>query len=293
MNQMHRAIAASQFVVEALLELWMGLQPLSSERNIQIDQLCNSYQLDCIVVFVKHIISLNLSTINSDSNQRMRMEMRMNEDVFETSKTTAYRLLRPKLYTYLRHAFESWPRDDGFYTVADVWIAYITPWTAFGNSFTSEWNGFVQDNFLFYTRLLYDFILRFNSIDIYSSARSPPNSSSALHLSKLEMVMNVFSDSKLIDFIRVLETALISLDSYAAHEIKVSTQEAQRTSTISLFGPTTPRSKSFGGDRIETFQNSGPRTRSDIIALEGSFVYKPLFMVKSGQSEVRVLVFFK
>jgi hypothetical protein len=62
------------------------------------------------------------------------------DGVYQSLKVFAYRSLRQSLYPFLRLSMENWPRDESLGDVIELWLAYITPWTAFGESrFSDEW----------------------------------------------------------------------------------------------------------------------------------------------------------
>ena len=58
------------------------------------------------------------------------------QGAYQVVKSFAYRLARQKLYYFLRHAFENWPREESLETIVEIWMTFLTPWKAFGESFT-------------------------------------------------------------------------------------------------------------------------------------------------------------
>jgi hypothetical protein len=62
------------------------------------------------------------------------------DGVYQSLKVFAYRSLRQSLYPFLRLGMENWPRDESLGDVVELWLAYITPWTAFGEArFSDAW----------------------------------------------------------------------------------------------------------------------------------------------------------
>ncbi|BFZ18558.1 hypothetical protein BsWGS_21597 [Bradybaena similaris] len=94
-------------------------------------------------------------------------------------------ILQKPLYTFLRHAFERWPLDSCFRMVLETWLSFIQPWrytdyrsVTIGRGLASEmesskevdskWSHFVEDNLLFYTVLLREFVPRIYRMDLTS-----------------------------------------------------------------------------------------------------------------------------
>ncbi|CAG5122623.1 unnamed protein product, partial [Candidula unifasciata] len=94
-------------------------------------------------------------------------------------------ILQKPLYTFLRHAFERWPLDSCFRMVLETWLSYIQPWrytdyrsiavsrgqpseVEIGKEVDNKWSHFVEDNLLFYTVLLREFIPRIYRMDLTS-----------------------------------------------------------------------------------------------------------------------------
>jgi hypothetical protein len=103
--------------------------------------------------------------------------------------------------------------------------------------------------------------------------------------------MLIYADTKLINFLEILESALCSLDlkdEYIPKNIlatpsnKDNSHRNYDTTTIAI------------SERLRTFFNSGPKTRSDIVLLEGSYQYHLIFTSGSGdgQSTKQLVIFF-
>ena len=62
------------------------------------------------------------------------------DGVYQSLKLFVYRSLRQDLYPFLRLAMENWSRDESLGDVVELWLAYITPWTVFGEAhFSDAW----------------------------------------------------------------------------------------------------------------------------------------------------------
>jgi hypothetical protein len=106
----------------------------------------------------------------------------------------------------------------------------------------------------------------------------------------VEKIMMIFSDVKLINFLEILESALCSFDlkdDNVPKNVKVTPSNKDHsfrsydTNTVTI------------SERIRTFFNSGPKTRSDIVLLEGSYQYHLIFSSVSGdgQSTLQLVLF--
>jgi Mitochondrial-associated sphingomyelin phosphodiesterase len=300
----------SNFFAQSLIEHWLSQNERSDgvTRSQKIYIRPNKFQIYGVTKFVGHLFKLKISKVTVEA-QRIRSDIsRLGDDQYELSKgyrtnndSNAYRSLRPKLYTFLRLAFENLAGDEIFGDIIELWLLYLTPWKFLGEQYSEAWSGYVHDNFLFYTRLLYDFLKRTHSLDIYDSAMPLKDTTtkqtpvlkcnrSKTHnsISMIEQVMHVFADEGLMKLLVVLETALCSLDPYSVS----NTGDYNRHSSISLFPPSTPRmdrAKSSAG----FFQNSGPKTRGQIIELEGSYQYHPVFVpdIEKKKGNTKELVF--
>ncbi|XP_059146024.1 sphingomyelin phosphodiesterase 4-like [Physella acuta] len=129
-------------------------------------------------------------------------------------------ILQKKLYTFLRHGFNRWPLDSCFRMVLETWLSYIQPWRyknfakgviiAVQHPESSEqvkfvenrWERFVEENLLFYTALLSDFIPRVFRMDlsspysaymVYRVSRilSLPNLTKLIYKAELELFGNI------------------------------------------------------------------------------------------------------
>ena len=98
--------------------------------------------MQAIFLLVSHILSTDLrecTVENQVISKRIDYPAHGADFAYPSVKLFSYRRLRQKLYPFLRMAFENWPRDESLEMVVDLWLAYITPWTVFGESFSEAW----------------------------------------------------------------------------------------------------------------------------------------------------------
>ncbi|KAI8912853.1 hypothetical protein EDD86DRAFT_202359 [Gorgonomyces haynaldii] len=248
----YNPIQTSHFVIVSFMDMWL-CQNDPKARQAFVKP--TGHQLDCILLLVKHIISLNLVNVDKRTDT---------SDQFEISKCNAYRELKPRLYHFIKICLEQWPRDDSLAQLLDIWIQWMTPW----QQFTDEWAWYVQDNFLFYSHLAYIFIQRSKSFELYSSFWPISRNNRKQYYSMTEKVLNLFNNQKLFFVLEKLENAYQSLDAYTPH--------TPITNKIYLSSPSMSPRKSMLND-LNQFENSGPKTRTAILQLEQQFQYHPLF----------------
>lgn len=90
----------------------------------------------------------------------------------------------------------------------------------------------------------------------------------------LDRVISCFQDEELMQVIRAIEMALLSLKSFGTHIATQSPILSSRTAsaTSKLMTPSLNRS-----DLAYQFRNSGPKTKGQIILFEGKYTYSPVF----------------
>jgi hypothetical protein len=89
---------------------------------------------------VSRLLGLNLGHINPEVQiTRIRPDSTSNAELYDISKSNAYRALVPRLYSLLCSSFENWPRDDSISHIIELWVSFITPWKLFSGEFTIEW----------------------------------------------------------------------------------------------------------------------------------------------------------
>jgi hypothetical protein len=123
------------------------------------------------------------------------------------------------------------------------------------------------------------FLSRSLSFDFYASTR--PGNKQSRYLTAVEAVFDAFNDEALLQTLRGMEAALLSLKTFT------TTSKPQSPSLGSKFTIGTPR---MNTPRLQTpmtymhtenlkheFRNSGPQTRASIIFYESKFQYEPVF----------------
>lgn len=104
-------------------------------------------------------------------------------------------------------------------------------------------------------------------------------------LEVIEKVIAIYEDRKLVDFLKILEDALCSLDQ--------SRGDIMNHAAVPR-GIQTPKKDTFDSDkadRLRSFINSGPKTRLDIVALEGSYMYEEIFSTKPDSSIMQLVTY--
>lgn len=96
-------------------------------------------------------------------------------------------MLQKSVYAFLRHCFDRWPLDNSFRMVLETWLTYIQPFRYTCTNKTSaeerdsdgdnkvvedRWSLFIEDNLLFYSVLLQEFLDRVKRIDLMNVANS-------------------------------------------------------------------------------------------------------------------------
>ena len=139
---------------------------------------------------------------------------------------------------------------------------------------------------MYYSRLLFEFLKCAKKFDIYASVR-PCTSIQSINqkLKPLEIilkVLNVFSDSKLLKHLQIIESALDSLESYSGGARSDSRQPLVIGSIVTP-SKTCFRNTSIGTPVAGTFvdpgySNCGPLIRAQVIFFEGKCEYVPVFL---------------
>lgn len=153
-----------------------------------------------------------------------------------------------------------------------------------GSRFNAIRGDYVRDNFLFYTRILVDFLQIAKKYDIYSAVRPASKVSRSKsyrpvkYIDMIDRVMTVFSDQKLLAHLQIMESALYSLEAYASN-----TTMSRRVSSMATPMKSSYRSSILGSsDRV--YSNSGPLIRAQITFFEGKNDYVPVFIEVEGES---------
>ncbi|KAJ3062011.1 sphingomyelin phosphodiesterase 4, neutral membrane (neutral sphingomyelinase-3), partial [Podochytrium sp. JEL0797] len=223
-------IGISQFVVAILVDLWLCQNEyIETARNGGKYTRPTAIQLQCVQILVNHISDLDLKSMFSQSlastqafqRGHQYQQQQMNQQVSVLSRAhseivmKSFESLQKPLYYFLRLAIKFAETDEYFPIIVDIWMSYITPWrnsekmtvTAAGSrtsslhevqvSVKNDWVPFITQNFLFYSRLLRNFMERAVSFDLFAATRpadltNPTSSFTAAALSR-PMIASVHS----------------------------------------------------------------------------------------------------
>ncbi|KAL5034241.1 hypothetical protein RTP6_002100 [Batrachochytrium dendrobatidis] len=338
-NSTSRALRVSEFVFSIFVELWLSArddpQQTVSDRQIAHFVKPSNAQIKCISLLTRHLVSLDLHDILSENHgtqYKSELPDYRLDNAYDMSKATAYRVYRLRLYSMLRSCLESWPQDDTFESIVEIWITYITPWRAVKQAFSEKWGEFVKDNFVYYTVLLQIFMQKVQSLPFLSALRptrsqiqtttAPYKNSSSRHytdtngssayaagithkrcLEIVNKVLGVFSDPCLLQLLRVMETALSTLDAFGtSHGNALDAMSAHpKSATYGMAhagynSPSnrlprtlqTPNSLNAmeNPEWLCSYQNSGPALHTQIFQFErGMISYRPTFICAADISE--------
>jgi hypothetical protein len=160
---------------------------------------------------------------------------------------------------------------------------------------------FVRDNYLYYSRLLYEFLKILKKMDIYSCISVRPGltqrnrTSQRKILELIGKVLSIFSEAKLLKHLQVIETALDSLENYSGttseprtstHGIASARADSARpvvvTPSKSSFRTTVGTPNGMSGTGLGALEhgyaNCGPVVRAQVVFFEGKSEYVPVFL---------------
>jgi hypothetical protein len=284
LENLSRALNVSQFFLNSLIEMWLCQNDYelleSPGLKVPIYLKPNQYLVRGISILVKRLVDMDLSTINDDQTSRVYLERHSGQThlVYDINKSNTYKSLSIKLFRFLCNAMQYWSNDDSVADLIDIWLLYAFPWQSKNQCYSPQWSNFVQDNFLYYTKLLQLFINRCLSFDFYASARPamkrhPVQTNSLKYLNIVEKVLEYFDDHPFSETVRSIERALLSLKSYAPTPLIGSPMLSSKTPLL----PATPKSTKDGPNASQTYRNTGPKTRLAISQFEGTYRYSPIF----------------
>lgn len=126
-----------------------------------------------------------------------------------------------------------------------------------------------------------------------SSQMSPGNSTESMsrepsYLRMTERVISYFSDPKLLELLKAMESALCSLKTYGAGGAlgggltSTMSSPMMKSAVSSTRLPTTVTSAAaLRKEKVDIayqYRNSGPKTRQQVIAFEGRYQYSPILI---------------
>jgi hypothetical protein len=291
-ENLSQALGTAQFFVESLIEMWLCQNDYelleSPGLKVPVYVKPNQHLLKGITILVKRLVDMDLSQVGGEQASRVFLDRASGQThlIYDIHKTNTYKSLNVKLFRFLCSALQHWPNDDTIADVVEIWCLFAFPWKLRNQKYSSAWSHFVQDNFLYYTKMLQLFINRTLTFDFYASARPLTKKSNlqavpVRYLAILEKVLECFADPALVDTIRSIEHALLSMKSYAPTPMIGSPVLGNKTPLLAT--PKTPKStKDIGG---QMYRNSGPRTRLSIAQFEGNYRYSPVFFLEESERE--------
>ncbi|KAJ3012051.1 sphingomyelin phosphodiesterase 4, neutral membrane (neutral sphingomyelinase-3) [Thoreauomyces humboldtii] len=276
---------ASEFAIAAFVEVWLCQnEPTEQASPTKSGQSKPPYirPTDAQMICIGSLVTM---TVTGDFYETYRATADRNRETVAyesySARGRAYNLVQPKLYWFLRMAFDNWSRDDSIISVVDVWLKYIAPWQRNSPSakYSDQWLQFVSENFMFYTVLLAKFAQRAAKFDVYSSVR-PVNAAAGTktinkgYLDIVERVFAVFNDEMLVSVLQAVETAMFSLDNHLGYGPKSIPRDLSK-----LYQGSTAHSKVLQG-----LSNSGHASRTRISQLGEKSDLKPIFLIPSGRT---------
>ncbi|KAG0019560.1 hypothetical protein BGZ81_009685 [Podila clonocystis] len=276
-NRQQTQLAITEFFIGTTVELWLG-QNDSNVNNMTIRYVQPGTSLTaCINDLVSQLISYDIS------------QYRLGGEVAPThvaalARRSAYQVVRPKLYTFVRAGLKFWPLDETFPRLVDLWVTWITPWyygrrdSLLGKDaivVKEQWQPYVFENLLFYTTLLQLFLPRLSQpTQTNRSLTTPAPMPPTRELRQLRKVLNVYKAEHLKQILKVAEQVVLSPERFTE-------------STFHMFDSET------GRDATSAFLSSMAVTMPTLVyQLEGpDFRYQALFLVEGlGRTAVRQIL---
>lgn len=215
-------VRVSHCFLEILLEFWLGRQQqqqLSSPAGAMLHHhsfsvmaeewyVPSEFHVLMVRVLVKYLHRFCYSLrLPSDSGGSSLYACPMQCPMDDVRRAVP-QLLRKRLYEFLKQALSCWPLDSSFRLPLETWLSFVQPWryasplgrhhdmgAADGQPVDACWQGFVQEQLLFYTELLGLLLPRFCRMDLASRRNS----------FMLHRVAKVFSQPRLFAMIRIAE----------------------------------------------------------------------------------------
>lgn len=220
-------VRVSESFLEILLEFWLGRQQqgcspaspsslggvqgaaplLHHSHSVMAEEwyVPSEYHVLVVRVLVKYLHHFCYSLRLADSSSLYACSM---QSPMDDVRRAVPALLRKRLYEFLKQALSCWPLDSSFRLPLETWLSFVQPWryasplsrhqhaaNADGQPVDERWQGFVQEQLLFYTELLGLLLPRFCRMDLASRRNS----------FMLHRVAKVFSQPGLFGMIRKAE----------------------------------------------------------------------------------------
>lgn len=261
-DQSSSQVRQSETFLQILVEVWLN-HPVDMEgENSSFGQdyfLPSVDHVRVVRMLVKHLhLFMNVNM----NNIAMVASSEINENLYRTFMPETIKIVKKRLYWFIRHCFAHWPLDPTFRYILETWLSYIQPWryvapercpTHNAHEILSlNWKPFINHNLLFYTILLQEFLNRTEKLNLRSVKDSQ----------MLYRVTKVFSQQNLMVIVNEVERELVSCLS--------SVQQVQSTSQWSR----SPKSSHYS--HFTELQIPGT-------------IYRPLFLEET-RSNIRHLV---
>ncbi|XP_031557329.1 sphingomyelin phosphodiesterase 4-like [Actinia tenebrosa] len=252
----------SETFLQILIEFWLNQNTMDSVTSnvLSHGQVYFMPSVDLVQAVRMLIKQVHLFVYDSGIEALNQSAL---SPIEELKRNVIQQMLQKKLYCFIRHGFAHWPLDPSFRVIVETWLSFIQPWryaknpqalkTDSTNVFSQEWTSFVQENFLFYTEVLQEFVLRGLKLDLYSHK----------DVFILVRVTKVFAQEGLADVIQEVEKLLVQ-------------------PSVNAKGPLRGSPSSMG-------VSLGSSLRSNMMDLEGpSFSYVPIFQEPGSEKLERL-----
>ncbi|KAJ3382569.1 sphingomyelin phosphodiesterase 4, neutral membrane (neutral sphingomyelinase-3) [Entophlyctis sp. JEL0112] len=184
-------VAVSQFFIQILLDLWCSQNDyFEVTRNEGKYFRPSAIQIQCVRIIVQHIASLDYRLVSGHKQLGggQKAPLILATDIARWQAVVvinAFEAMQKPLYHFLRLALKYLEADENFVAVVDTWIMFLTPWNQARKSFAqqkvepgvvqtpdfAQWIPYIVENYLFYSRLLRNYMERAVTFDLFAAAR--------------------------------------------------------------------------------------------------------------------------
>ncbi|KAF9384699.1 sphingomyelin phosphodiesterase 4, neutral membrane (neutral sphingomyelinase-3) [Podila verticillata] len=233
-NRQQTQLAITEFFIGTTVELWLG-QNDSNVNNMTIRYVQPGTSLTaCINDLVSHLLSYDISQYRHGGEVAPT-------HVAALARRSAYQVVRPKLYTFVRSGLKFWPLDETFPRLVDLWVTWITPWH-YGRRDSllakdavvvkEQWQPYIFENLLFYTTLLQLFLPRLSQpTQSNRSLTAPAPMPPTRELRQLRKVLNVYKAEHLKHILKVAEQVVLSPEQFTESTFHMFDSETGRDAT--------------------------------------------------------------
>ncbi|KAI9234041.1 MAG: mitochondrial-associated sphingomyelin phosphodiesterase-domain-containing protein [Podila humilis] len=276
-NRQQTQLAITEFFIGTTVELWLG-QNDSNVNNMTIRYVQPGTSLTaCINDLVSHLLSYDISQYRHGGEVAPT-------HVAALARRSAYQVVRPKLYTFVRSGLKFWPLDETFPRLVDLWVTWITPWH-YGRRDSllakdavvvkEQWQPYIFENLLFYTTLLQLFLPRLSQpTQSNRSLTAPAPMPPTRELRQLRKVLNVYKAEHLKHILKVAEQVVLSPEQFTESTFHMFDSETGRDATSAFLSSMAVSMPSL------MYQLEGPEFR-----------YQALFLAEGlGRTTVRQIL---